>query len=146
MRTPPFAILLVSALAFALACCSREEAPPGKWEGMSQSSDWLVAVRLQVDHGNIIHATALSVPVSNTTLPERMDLSRKIKAMLAEAWKDAPVGKVEYSGNTITREGGVAPLFVYQPAMNIMTFNFYGAGRLSERVKLYPVKEFMIHG
>ena len=138
--------LIISLLALVVAGCSSAEAPTGRWEGFSQSANWLVAVRLQVDKGNVIHATALSVQVVDTSLPERLNLTQKIKAMLPEEWKHAPVGKVDFKNNIMTRAGGFAPLFVFDPSRKTMTFNFYAGGKLTERIKLYPVKDFMVTG
>lgn len=140
MRRPH--ILGILTLALALTGCGPSEAPAGRWEGFSQSAKWLVAVRLQVDKGNVIHATALSVSVDGVSLPRRIELSAKIKDTLVEQWPDAVEGKIDFKNNTITKAGGFAPLFVLDPKSHTMTFNFYADGRLTERIKLYPVKEF----
>lgn len=133
---------LVVVLALALTACGSAAAPPGRWEGFSQSANWLVAVRLQVDKGNVIHATALSVSVDGLSLPRRVELTNKIKTSLVEQWPQAAAGKVDFKNNTITKAGGVAPLFVYDPKARTMTFHFYAGGRLTERIKLYPVRSF----
>jgi hypothetical protein len=136
-------ILAITAFAFTLlAGCGSGEAPAGRWEGFSQSAHWLVAVRLQVDPGNTIHATALSVSVDGVNLPRRMEHETKNKAALVDQWPHATVGKVDYSDRTITKAGGVAPLFVFEPKAGTMTFYFYAGGKLTERIKLYPVKTF----
>lgn len=139
---------ILCALTFMLALggCRNTNAPAGRWEGYSQSANWAVAVRLQVDEGNTIHATALSVQVSDTSLSERLNLTHKLKDMLPEEWKNAPIGKVDFKNNIITRAGGFAPLFVFDPKHGTMTFNFYAGGKLTEHIKLYPVKEFMVSG
>ena len=133
---------LILVLALALTACRSAAAPPGRWEGFSQSAKWLIAVRLQVDKGNVIHATALSVSVDGVSLPRRMELTDKIKTTLVEQWPEAAAGKVDFRNNTITKAGGVAPLFVFDPKAGTMTFHFYAGGRLTERIKLYPVRAF----
>lgn len=140
MRPQTLAALMV--LALALTGCGSGQAPQGRWEGFSQSAKWLVAVRLQVDEGNVIHATALSVSVEGAGLPKRIALTSRIKAALVEQWPMAVEGKIDFKNNTITKAGGYAPLFVYDPRAKTMTFNFYAGGRLTERIKLYPVREF----
>lgn len=142
----PKLISTVLLCVWVLVACSNPEAPQGRWEGFSQSANWIVAVRLQVDKGNIIHATALSIEVTDTTLPERVNLARKIKRMLPEEWEHAPEGKVDFSNNVLRRKGGVAPLFIFDPRQKTMTFNFYAGGKLTEHIKLYPVKNFMVTG
>lgn len=129
------------ALAF-LAGCGSGEAPTGRWEGFSESAHWLLAVRLQVDPGNTIHSTALSVSIDGASLPRRMELQSRIKSMLAEQWPHATIGKVDYQDHTITKAGGVAPLFVFEPKSGTMTFYFFANGKLTERIKLYPVRAF----
>ncbi len=139
----PRMIGLVGVLALTLAGCGQSEAPHGRWEGYLDSPDWVIAARLQVDSGNVIHATALSVNVADASLPKRVELTRKIKATMPEEWETAPLGRVDFKNNTITKTGGFAPLFVYDPKSRDMTFYFYaGRGKLTEKVRLHPVKEF----
>ena len=101
------------ALALALLSCGNAQAPQGRWEGFSESAKWLVAVRLQVDTNNLIHATALSVGVDGVALPRRVELTRKIKSTLMDEWPRATLGKVDFKDGTLTKAGGYAPLFVY---------------------------------
>ena len=134
---------LALILALTLAGCGEGEAPHGRWEGFLDSADWLIGVRLQVKDGNVIHATALSVNVEGASLPKRVELSRKLKATLPAEWELSAPGQVDFKNNTITKHGGVAPLFVYDPNSKGMTFYFYaGRGKLTEKVHLYPVKDF----
>jgi hypothetical protein len=138
----PRTIAVLATLALAFAGCGSSEAPAGRWEGFSQSAKWLVAVRLQVDRGNVVHATALSLNIDGVSLPQRVKLTAKIKAALVDQWPMAVAGKIDFKNNTITKAGGYAPLFVYDPKRRTMTFSFYAGGRLTERIKLYPVREF----
>ena len=142
----PQTIGILAALALAIGlltgCGGSTEAPAGRWEGFSESAHWLVTVRLQVDRGNTIHATALSVNIDGISLARRMELTRKIKSALLDEWSRAVVGKVDYKNETITKAGGVAPLFMFDAKSGGMTFYFYAGGKLTERIKLYPVKVF----
>ena len=143
MRLPQtVGIFAALALMVGLAGCGSGDAPAGRWEGFSESAHWLVTVRLQVDPGNTIHATALSVSIDGTSLARRLELTRKIKSTLLDEWSRAVVGKIDYRNETITKAGGVAPLFMFDPKSGGMTFFFYANGRLTERIKLYPVKTF----
>lgn len=139
-------MFVLACALVALTGCGAEEAPVGRWEGISESADWIVAVRLQVDKGNVIHATALSIQVKDTTLPERLSLTNKIKRMLPVEWEHAVRGKVDFRNNILRRSGGVAPLFVFTPTDRTMTFNFYAGGKLTKHVRLHPVENFMVAG
>ena len=139
----PHTIGFIAALALSLlTACSGSQAPQGRWEGFSESADWLIAVRLQVDPGNNIHSTALSVSVEGISLPRRLELARRIRTTLVEEWPASVVRKVDYKNGTLTKAGGFAPLFVFDPKTGVMMFQFYGGGKLTERIKLYPVKYF----
>ena len=141
----PRTIGVIAGLALALtllAGCGNTQAPAGRWEGFSESAHWLIAIRLQVDPGNVIHSTALSVSVDGISLARRMALTGKIKSALVEQWPRATIGKVDFKDATITKAGGYAPLFVFDPKSRTMTFYFYAGGKLTERIKLYPVKTF----
>lgn len=141
--TRPHAIGFVAVLMLSLlTACGDGQAPAGRWEGFSASANWLVAARLQVDAGNTIHATALSVNVDGISLPRRLELTRKIKTTLIDQWPKAVIGKVDYKDKTITKAGGVAPLFTFDPKSGSMTFYFYAGGRLTEKIRLYPVAHF----
>jgi hypothetical protein len=126
-----------------LVACGSNEAPTGKWEGYSESAHWLLGVRLKVDPGNVIHATALSINVTDASLPERQTLSDKMHRMMPEQWETATRSKVDFRDNVIHKAGGFAPLFIYDPKRGTMTFTFYAGGKLTEHVKLQPVKKFM---
>lgn len=146
MHRSVFHWLAATLFLLVLAACASNEAPQGRWEGVSESANWLVAVRLQVDPGNVIHASALSIRVTDVSLSERLSLAEKIRATMPGQWPQAVRSKVDFSNNVLKKAGGFAPLFVYDPKSRSMTFNFYADGKLSEHVKLHPVKNFMVTG
>lgn len=136
-------LLVMSMTLVLLISCSSADAPTGKWEGYSESAHWLLGVRLQVDPGNVIHATALSIDVSDVSLPDRQALSEKMHRMMPEQWAGATRTKVDFKDNVIRKAGGFAPLFIYDPKRGTMTFTFYAGGKLTEHIKLQPVKKFI---
>src|SRR5262245_35474207 len=125
MRPRMTRLFAVLALVLVLTGCGDGKALAGRWEGLAESAHWLLALRLQVDTGNTIHATALSVSVDGVSLPRRMELQTKIKEALVDQWPHAVIGKVDYKDHTITKAGGFAPLFMYDPKAHTMTFYFY---------------------
>jgi len=136
--------LLVMAMTLALTTsCTSGDAPTGKWEGYSESAHWLLGVRLKVDAGNVIHATALSINVTDVSLPERQSLAEKMHTMMPEQWETATRSKVDFKDNVIRKAGGFAPLFIYDPKRRTMTFTYYAGGKLTEHISLQPVKKFM---
>jgi hypothetical protein len=134
--------VLLGMSILLLAACSSEQAPVGRWEGFHESGEWILAIRLQVEPGNVIRATALSVDVAGTSAAEHARNAKTIRRALPVQWETATRGEVDFRSNTLTRKHGNAPLFVYEPADGSMTFHFYAFGKLTRRVHLDPVKEF----
>ena len=132
----------LAALLLLLAACGETQAPTGRWEGFIDSPSWMIAVRLQVDDGNAIRASALSANVDGMTLPAKFDTARQLKTALKQQWPQAVRGQVDFHNDTMTRAGHIAPLFVFDPQARTMTFHFYAGGKLSEKVVCLPVEEF----
>jgi len=133
---------ILAPLLLALAACGPSQAPIGRWEGFIDSPSWIIVVRLQVDGGNAIRASALSANVAGMTLPAKFDAARELKAAIKQQWPNAVRGQVDYHAGTMTRAGHVAPLFVFDEEAHTMTFYFYAGGRLAEKVLCLPVEKF----
>ena len=133
---------LIGTILLLLAACSQQQAPAGRWEGYLEDTEWIIAIRLQVNEGNTIYATALSLDVAGMSNAARMENTRTLLQTLPEQWKEATPGEIDFSNNILRRKGGVAPLFVHEPSSNTMTFHFYAGGKLTRRVSLRPVKAF----
>ena len=125
-----------------LASCGNTQAPAGRWQGFIESPNWAIAVRLQVEDGNAIRASALSTGIDGMSLPAKFEAERQIKAALKDQWPKAARGQVDFQNDTMTRAGGVAPLFVFEPRSRTMTFYFYAGGKLTEKVVCLPVEHF----
>lgn len=135
---------ILGIILWLLAGCSSQQAPIGRWEGYLEDSDWIIAVRLQVEDGNTIYATALSVEVAGMSPASRARNAEELKRALPVQWETATSGEIEFRNNILTRKGGVAPLFVYEPSNNTMTFNFYAGGKRTRTVLLAPVRKFSL--
>src|SRR5262249_2436976 len=130
----------LSAFVLLLAGCGDTAAPTGRWEGIVDSPSWIIVVRLQVTEGNAIRASALSANVEGMTLPAKFDVAKQLKSAMRDQWPNAEHGKVDFHGDTMTRVGGVAPLFVFDQKSRAMTFYFYAGGKLTEKVLCLPVE------
>ena len=130
------------ACLLVLTSCGNSQAPAGRWEGFIESPTWAIAVRLQVDGGNTIRASALSADVEGMSMPAKFEAERQLKAAIRDGWPKAVRGQVDFANDTMTRTGGVAPLFVFEPRSRTMTFYFYAGGKLTEKVVCLPVEQF----
>src|SRR4051794_39327720 len=113
MRMSRWLRYLLTPLLLLLASCGDPQAPLGRWEGLIDSPSWIVVVRLQVDAGNNIRATALSANVEGMTLPAKFAVARQLKTTVKQQWPEAVRGQVDFHDDTMTRAGHVAPLFVF---------------------------------
>jgi hypothetical protein len=133
---------LIAPLLLLLVACGDTEAPTGRWEGFIDSPSWVIVVRLQVEDGNRIRASALSANVDGMTLPAKFEAARQLKTAIQKQWPQAVRGQVDFRNNTMTRAGHVAPLFVFDERARTMTFYFYAGGKLTEKVVCLPVEQF----
>jgi hypothetical protein len=135
--------LLVLILAtFCLAACSKDESLKGRWEGFSESQNWLIAVRLEMTKPGQMRASALSALVTDADLPRRHALEQELRQGMKDQWSAVPQTDIAFTGNVVTRKEGYATLFVYEPASNAMVFHFYSGGKLTEKVTLRPIETF----
>jgi len=133
---------LLAPLLLLVAACGDSQAPVGRWEGFIDSPTWIIVVRLEVMSGNNIRASALSANVDGMTLPAKFAAARQLKTAIGKQWPQAVRGHVDFKGDTMTRAGHVAPLFVFDEKARTMTFYFYAGGKLTEKVVCLPVKDF----
>jgi hypothetical protein len=133
---------LLAPLLLLVASCSDSQAPVGRWEGFIDSPSWIIVVRLEVMGGNRIRASALSANVDGATLPAKFEAARQLKTAMKAQWPQAARGQVDFKGDTMTRAGHVAPLFVLDEKRRTMTFHFFAGGKLTEKVVCLPVEEF----
>jgi hypothetical protein len=135
-------LILALFIAATLTACGDATAPRGRWEGFSESQNWLIAVRLEMHKNNVMRASALSAYVADADLPRRHALEQDLRKGIKDQWNAVPRSDIAFNGNTITRKEGYAPLFVYQPGSKGMVFHFYAGGKLTEKVTLRPVETF----
>jgi hypothetical protein len=135
-------LCLALACLLGLAACSEPAAPPGRWEGFSESPDWLIAVRLELQPNNTMRASALTALVTDADLPRRYALEQELKTGMKAQWPSVTKTDIDFNGKSITRREGYAPIFVYEPNSRAMIFHFYAGGKLTEKVTLRPVGNF----
>jgi hypothetical protein len=138
--TQRFALLMLAAVAFS--ACGERSTLTGRWEGFSESHAWQIAVRLELKKDGEMRASALSALVDGADLPRRHQLEAELRQGIKDQWSAVPKTDIDFNANTITRKGGFAPLFIYEPRTQTMVFHFYAGGKLTEKVTLKPVQNF----
>ena len=142
MRMCGWGRYLVAPLLLLISACGPSEAPVGHWEGFLDSPTWIIVVRLEVQGGNNIRASALSAEVDGMTLPNKFEAAKQLQTAMRKQWPQAVRGRVDFHDNTLTRTDHVAPLFVFDERRRTMTFYFYAGGKLAEKVVCIPVEHF----
>src|ERR1700687_5701463 len=92
-----------AACLLVLTSCGNSQAPTGRWEGFIESPTWAIAVRLQVDGGNTIRASALSAEVAGMSMPAKFEAERQLKVAIKDGWPKAVRGQVDFANDTMTR-------------------------------------------
>jgi hypothetical protein len=89
-----------------------------------------------------MRASALSAYVAGADLPRRHALEQELRQGMKDQWSAVPRSDIAFTGNTVTRKEGYAPLFIFEPSSKAMVFHFYAGGKLTEKVTLRPVETF----
>ncbi len=136
--------LVLGVLAALTLTGCNGEAPPGRWQGVIFDGHVIIAVRLEVQSGNLIRTSApnLRADFARMNPGERIHAFKSVEAQLVRTWETVQPGKVEMSGGHITRKNGYATLFEYDESAGTMTFYFYGDGTLTHKVPMARVAEF----
>jgi hypothetical protein len=142
MRFIAAAIVSVICLA-ATAGCSHHGAPPaGRWEGTLESSDTMIAARLQIDANGQILVSAPDAENFSDNAEGRAAIRQTLAQSLSTSWADVQPRAFDFDGTVFRKPGGVAPQMEWDPDSKAMTLVVYLGLRSAIRVPLKPVKDF----
>lgn len=125
----------------AIAGCSHSEPPPiGRWEGVYQSSDTMVAARFEIAANGQMF---LSAPNAEDIAAgdDRQAIRQRLAQGLAAGWDDVQPVKLEFDGKTFRKPGGIAPQAEWNSGAQKMTLIVY-LGRGAVRIPMRSVKTF----
>lgn len=138
-----FAAIFAAALCLAAAACSHHaQPPPGRWEGTYESSDTMIAARLEIDGKGRIFVSAPDAENFTDTPDAHAAIRSNLAQGLAAGWGDVQPKDFEFDGATFRKPGGVAPQIEWDKSANAMTLVVYLGMRDGIRVKLRAVKDF----
>lgn len=134
-------ILVCFALA-ALTACSSKTPPVGRWEGTYETSDTIIAARMEVNaKGDAFVSAPDATNMGGVTGADREAMRQKLAQGLASGWGDVPGRHYDYDGSTFRKPGGIAPQMEWHSSDNSMTMYVY-LGTTSVTVQLHAVKDF----
>lgn len=138
------AILVAAFCLVSLAACSNAKTPPvGRWEGVFESSDTLVAARLEISPKGEIFLCAPDVTNADATPADaRPGIRNRLADDLAAAWGSTEARPMDFDGRVFRKPGGIAPQMEWNPDTKQMTVILYLGARAGLRIPLKPVATF----
>ena len=132
------ALALLSVLA--LLSCSHPTPPTGRWEGTYESSDTMIAARLEIEPGGQVRVSA----------PDLLDIGadgrdaarEKLASDLAAAWDSVAPRPMDFDGETFRKPGGIAPQMVWKAKARRMSLIVYLGTRPSISIAMREVGDF----
>jgi hypothetical protein len=134
-----FTALLLTV--FVLGGCSGRAPPTGRWEGTYESSDTLIAARMEINAKGDVFVSAPDAENAPASPDDRAALRQRLAQGLASGWGDVVPRHYDYDGSTFRKPGGIAPQMEWHSSDNTMTMYVY-LGTNSVHVALHPVKTF----
>jgi hypothetical protein len=135
-------LILACCVVFALAACSGKTPPVGRWEGTYETSDTLIAARMEIDaKGKIFVSAPDATNVGGVSGDDRAAMRQRLAQGLASGWSDVVPHQYDFDGSTFRKPGGIAPQMEWHSSDNTMTMYVY-LGTDSIHVALHPVKDF----
>ncbi|HYM17475.1 MAG TPA: hypothetical protein VEU06_02825 [Micropepsaceae bacterium] len=135
------AALLLSALA---ACSGHPALPTGRWQGVYEDGNLIVAARLEIDKNGHVRVSAPNAigDFAGMSDNDRARFRAGLVSRLANSW--AVVGNVplDFDGKAFRKPGGVAPQLEWDANAHRMTMIYYSGNRASVRVPLQAVEDF----
>jgi hypothetical protein len=142
MRCFRTGLAIIAACVLALAACSDRRPPVGRWEGLYQAGDAMIAARLEIAPNGVIRASAPNAFMDFTAMNEdqRAAMRGRLESELARAWPAVAAIELEFDGTTFRKPGGVAPQLEWDGSH--MAMMVYPGTHPSIRVPLVAVEEF----
>ena len=145
-RHAPLAFLtaLIAAAIFPMRL-RRPKPPVGRWQGVYEGNDLMIAARLEIRPDGSIRISApdaLSDDFAAMTAADREVVRDKLATNLASSWPSVEPRDFKFDGKTFRKPDGVAPQMEWDDKTHSMTVIVYPGTRASVRMRLNPVDAF----
>jgi hypothetical protein len=135
--------VILAALTFMLAACGNPKPPVGKWEGIYDAPDTMIAARVEIDDDGKVKVSAPDLTGIETTNPEARGLMRlRLAQELASGWDEVAPRDFDFDGSKFRKPGGVAPQMEWDKDAAHMTLVVYLGRDPARRIALRPVSDF----
>lgn len=137
------------AALFALACfvdvsgCSHSAPPVGRWEGVYDTNDTVIAARVEITpKGDIYLSAPDALNIGGSSAEDHAAIRQKLADGLNESWGSVAPRQMDFDGKTFRKPGGIAPQMEWDSSTNTMTVVVYLGTAPAVNIALHPVKEF----
>jgi len=132
---------LMALMTAVLAACSHHAAPPaGRWEGVYDQGNAIVAARLEITpKGDIFISAPNAEDIGDVSPEDRAAIRSRLADGLAQGWSDVKPLDWEFDGKTFRKPGGIAPQAVWDNGQ-MMLVVYLGRGAIN--VPMRAVKDF----
>ncbi len=136
------ALAMVALLA--LAGCSRHTPPVGRWEGVYESSDTIIAAWLEIGKTGLIRVSAPDTTniAEDATPADRQSIRDDMVARLVSGWGSVEPREMDFDGHTFRKPGHIAPEMIWDADSKQMTLVMYLGANPALKVPLRKIEEF----
>jgi hypothetical protein len=135
-------LALVILAAVALLSCSRATPPVGRWEGTYESSDMMIAARLEIAPDGLVKVSAPDLLNTSAPADERSGMREQLAGDLAAGWASVTPRKMDFDGQTFRKPGGIAPQMIWKANRKQMLLVVYIGTQPSVRIPMREVGDF----
>ena len=138
------AVLVGMLCLLAVSGCSNSKPPPvGRWEGVYESPDEMVVVRLEITpKGDIYLSAPNALDIMSAPADQRPGMRAHLTDELVEGWGTVVPRTMEFDGRVFRKPGGIAPQMEWNPESRQMTVVLYFGMHNALRVPLRAVSDF----
>lgn len=140
-----FTSTIVACLCLAAVTgCSRNVPPPvGRWEGIYDSGNVIVAARMEVTPKEQIYVSAPNAEnIGNMSAEDHAAIRKKLADGLAAGWDGVAPHKMDFDGKSFRNPGGIAHQAEWDAAARRMTLIVYLDRGNGIRIPMRSVKAF----
>jgi len=143
MRAYLIAVVSVFCVLAVSACSSTKTPPAGRWEGVYEAPDEMVAVRLEITaKGDIYLSAPNALDIMATPPDQRPAMRAHLTDELVQGWSAVVPRPMDFDGRVFRKPGGIAPQMEWNPQSKQMTVVLYFGMHNALRVPLRAVADF----
>jgi hypothetical protein len=132
--------VLALTAVLGLVGCSHPTPPQGRWEGTYESSDTMIAARLEIEADGQVRVSA----------PDLLDLGpddraaarAKLASDLAAGWDSVVPRVMDFDGQNFRKPGGIAPQMIWKAKSKQMSLIVYLGKNPGLRLEMRQVGDF----